>query len=367
MIFGEEYTLLEPQVKGLFEERVESLAAQLTQLDAAQEKKGRYRTFARAFMSDVSNQWQSLQSSRLGMALASAPFSFIEQPPLSGSKIALLVGFAQGVEVRHTAPTLWSVERDGVKEIFQREHAARDAANPLSSEQQTEAAFHSHMQLLEEHGMDLPSHCLRTWLYVRDIDRHYAGVVRGRNNVFSQVGLTKDTHFIASTGIGGEGGRDAGEVCVDFLSVNCLPRLDVRYLHAPEWLNPTHEYGVAFERGTAVTVQGVKTLLISGTASIDKHGACLYRGDVERQCGRLFQNIGQLLSDGGAALSDLRHMIVYLRDVCDYPLISSMLKERFPLVPCVITSARVCRPEWLMEVECVASRQVEADTFETIA
>ena len=41
------------------------------------------------------------------------------------------------------------------------------------------------------------------------------------------------------------------------------PNLDaIRYLHAPDHLSPTHEYGVAFERGTLLSLHGKKIYLI---------------------------------------------------------------------------------------------------------
>jgi enamine deaminase RidA (YjgF/YER057c/UK114 family) len=129
---------------------------------------------------------------------------------------------------------------------------------------------------------------------------------------------------------------------------------DVKYLQALEYLNPTYEYGVAFERGTSLTLAGERLHLISGTASIDKYGKCLYHGDVVAQTERLFLNIEQLLADGGAGMKDLQYLIVYLRDVADYSAVNTYLQEKFSGIPYLITAARVCRPEWLIEVETVA-------------
>ena len=47
-------------------------------------------------------------------------------------------------------------------------------------------------------------------------------------------------------------------------------------------------------------------------------------------------------------------MIVYLRDVADYELVRRLYAERFPDKPCVIVHAPVCRPGWLVEMECMA-------------
>ena len=52
-------------------------------------------------------------------------------------------------------------------------------------------------------------------------------------------------------------------------------------------------------------------------------------------------------------------MVVYLRDPSDYELVSSLFEERFHDKPYVIVLAPVCRPGWLVEMECMAVKQVE--------
>ena len=98
-----------------------------------------------------------------------------------------------------------------------------------------------------------------------------------------------------------------------------------------------------------------KSFFISGTASIDKHGNVIYVGDVMRQANRLLENINALLKDGGATLDSAKYFIVYLRDISDYATVEEFMKQRFPSVPHVIVQAKVCRPEWLIEMECIAA------------
>ena len=193
---------------------------------------------------------------------------------------------------------------------------------------------------------------MRTWLYVRDIDRNYADVMKGRNAVFEREGLTADTHYIASTGIGGYMAETQSVVAIDFYSVENADKTP-QYLNALEFLNHTHEYGVAFERGVKISVAGSEKIFISGTASIDKHGECLYVGDVAKQIERLFVNISQLLADGGRTLNDLTYMVVYLRDIADTEFVEKYIKSHYSQVPHVVVEACVCRPQWLIEVECV--------------
>ena len=135
-------------------------------------------------------------------------------------------------------------------------------------------------------------------------------------------------------------------MAIDFFSVEGLPRGRVSYLEALDFLNPTHEYGVAFERATRVDLPGHSLYLVSGTASIDAKGECVHRGDVMCQTGRLLMNIDKLLASGGSSL----------RDVADYPAVRDYMRLRFPHTPSLITLGRVCRPEWLIEMECMAAK-----------
>lgn len=312
----------------------------------------------RVYLSDAANQWSRFQQDALYTHyLSSGAVSYVEQPLLCGAKAGLQLWFnaSPGLQKAGT-PDRMVVKVAGAKLLFQSVRFTAAEARGRDAGEQTEMAFARHMDWLAGHGLTLERNCHRTWLFVRDIDSNYGAVVAARNRLFGREGLTPDTHFIASTGIGGYPDNPAAAVCVDFLSVDGLAADDVRYLHAPDYLNPTHEYGVAFERGTRVRMFDTFHYFISGTASIDRFGECLFRGDVARQTERLFLNIDQLLRDGGATLSDVAYMVVYLRDIADAECVRAELDRRFPGCPYLMVEARVCRPEWLIEVECVALR-----------
>ena len=98
-------------------------------------------------------------------------------------------------------------------------------------------------------------------------------------------------------------------------------------------------------------------IYISGTASIDNKGDVLYLGDVGKQTLRMWENVEKLLEEGGATYDDVAQIVVYLRDVADYGLVEKMFREKFPDTPYVITLAPVCRPTWLIEMECIAITQ----------
>lgn len=334
------------------------------QLSALQKRHGLDTLLqARLYLSDAANQYEPLRQHRLLNDLTTTGvFTYIEQPPLNGHKLALLLWFAgEKVLTRQTTRlpdgALSVIDTaEGLSYVVQTVRWNAAQAAQTDAYEQTAGAFKSHTDRLAALGMNLKDHCHRTWIYVRDVDRHYAAAVKARNDLFDREGLTADTHYIASTGIGGATEPRESLVAIDFFSVKGLRPEQVGYLHATDYLNPTREYGVAFERGTWLDLPSGRHYFISGTASIDRHGDCLHRGDVLTQAGRLFLNIEKLLEDGGGSLSEVGYFIVYLRDVADYAAINTYLHLRFPHTPFLITEARVCRPEWLIEVECIAVR-----------
>ena len=311
--------------------------------------------FSRTYLSDAANQQQAWEAHSLYQAtLQEGAVSVIEQPAVGGEKISLWVWFVKGQRLQKSGtPDRLVAQIDDDTLYFQSIRLTGLSASEQDGYQQTEVAFQKHCDWLSEQGLNLRDNCLRTWLYVRDIDRHYADVVKGRNIMFAREGLTRDTHYIASTGIGGDTGKRESIVAIDFLSGK-MAHGEIQQLQALDYLNPTYEYGVAFERGTSFSVAGQRVHLLSGTASIDKHGECLHRGDVVTQAGRLLLNMEKLLNDGGATLGDLKHIIIYLRDMADIAAVRQYFHLRFPHLPQTMVMGRVCRPEWLIEVEGIA-------------
>ena len=168
------------------------------------------------------------------------------------------------------------------------------------------------------------------------------------------MGLTKETHYLASTGIAGNNPVCGSYVALDAYAAAGMPADKVTYLKGATHLNPTHEYGVTFERGTAVDYDDRRHVIISGTASIDNKGQIVHPGDIRLQTLRMWENVEVLLAEAGASYGDVMHMIVYLRDVADYACVRAMYEERFPDHPKVFVWAPVCRPGWLIEMECIA-------------
>lgn len=282
--------------------------------------------------------------------------SIIEQPPLDGTKINILLYFIKSDHIKKESKSnIFFTTVNGLTHIYQ--SVTEFGSSVTNAEEQTRDAFAKHIGLLSEYNLTLKDNCVRTWLYSRDVDRDYADIVNARNAVFEEEGLTRDTHYIASTGIEGKGLRPHSSVNIDFYSVDGISQEQIQYLQALDYLNNTSEYGVTFERGTCVRYADKKHIFISGTASIDKHGDCVHRNNVLKQTERLFTNIDMLLKDAECDLSDIAQMIVYLRNIADYSCVNKYLEAHFGSTPKAVVLARVCRPEWLIEVECIAVRK----------
>lgn len=305
--------------------------------------------FLRFFLSDAANQ-----SGLLTEALADFPpcaCSIIEQPPLDGTKIALWVYLQTQVTPRSFLEGLTGIEHNGYVHLW-----GGSACRPgTDSHEQTRRLLEDYATALEDNGGRLADNCIRTWFFVQNIDVNYAGVVKARNEVFLHQGLTRDTHFIASTGIAGRNADPSLCVQLDTYAVTGLVPEQVHHLYASTHLNRTYEYGVSFERGTYVDYGDRRQVFISGTASIDNRGQIVHAGDIRQQTERMWENVEALLKEAGMNYDDIGQMIVYLRDPGDYQTVERLFNAHFPNMPRVTVLAPVCRPGWLIEMECMGT------------
>ena len=220
---------------------------------------------------------------------------------------------------------------------------------------QTYEEFAALKEYLSAYDGNVKDHTVRTWLYCRDVDNNYAGLVQARNKFFAENGLTRDTHFIASTGIEGVCGEVKRLVKMDSINYPDLENGQQQYLAAINMLSPTALYGVSFERATRLIFGDRSHYFISGTASIDHEGKVLYVGDVLQQTVRMLDNIEALLKEGSASLDDIKLCTLYLRDVADASAVQKIIFDRLQrTLPLVTLKAPVCRPAWLVEMECIA-------------
>ena len=313
--------------------------------------KGAQAVFKRYFLSDAANQADEIIVSDV----TDCAKSIIQQAPLDGTKVALWVYLMTDVQTGLSQSGLYEVRHGDFRHLWNGS-AHNMAAN---SEYQTRLLFNEYnMQLIEE-GCTLEANCIRTWFFVNDVDLNYGGVVRARNQFFFTQGLTVHTHFIASTGIGGRQQDPNVLSQMDNYAIAGVKKEQIHYLYAPSHLNRTSDYGVSFERGTYVDYADRRQVFISGTASINNKGEVMYPKDIVKQTHRMWENVEVLLAEADCTFDEVGEMVVYLRDTADYDLVKEMYEERFPGKPYVIVHAPVCRPGWLIEMECMAVKKID--------
>lgn len=314
--------------------------------------------FARFFLSDAANQSESVKE--IVKDYIHCSFSIIGQPPLDGTKVALFVYLQSSMQSESYLDGLKAHKHGSYTHYW----GASEFNRAANSEYQMRLLFNEYVMQLAHKDCTLYNNCIRTWIFVQNIDVNYQMVVKARNEVFSSQNLVSETHYIASTGIEGVNGDPQVSVQFDTYAIDGLKEGQIKYLYASDHMNRTSDYGVSFERGTSVIYGDRVHTFISGTASIDNRGEILYKGDVIKQAERACENVEALLTEAGSSYDDVMHLIVYMRDIADYANVSIYYDNRFPFIPKVYVLAPVCRPGWLVEIECIAIKNNNNDMFE---
>jgi enamine deaminase RidA (YjgF/YER057c/UK114 family) len=314
--------------------------------------------FRRVFCSDLPNQTGALEACRFASrepAAGSCAVSWVSQPPVPTGKAALWA-----YHVHDPAGSLSVSRRNGTL-ILDRGELRHQWSTGITSPDgrtafdQTREVFRRYDAMLKAEDLSVSEHVLRTWLFVQNIDSDYTAMVAARREFFADIGMTPETHFVASSGIGGASARTEIKVSMDAYAIAGVRPEQIRYLEALDHLGPTHAYGVTFERATSVAYRDRVHVILSGTASIDPEGEIVFPGDVSRQLDRTLDNMAALLDQAGASLADMGAFIVYVRDAGDHDLAWNRMRERFGDAPIQVVRAPVCRPGWLIEVEGTAA------------
>jgi enamine deaminase RidA (YjgF/YER057c/UK114 family) len=313
--------------------------------------------FRRFLCSDLSNQASVMEGYPFANPLdpdEPCAVSWVCQPPAAPAKVVLWayhVSDPGGALTKGKQGTSLRLSRGDLTHLWT---TGLTCTEVETSYGQTESILYDYERTLQAEGLRLADHVIRTWFFVRDVDTNYHGLVKARKQFFSERGLAPDTHFIASTGIEGRSAGIVAKVLMDAYAISGVQADQIQFLSAPDHLSPTHIYGVTFERGVSVAYQDRKHVIISGTASIDNAGKIVHPGDVLRQLDRTLENLGALLHEADAAFRDVCMFIVYVRDQSDLGVARRVMRDRFGDIPLAVVVAPVCRPGWLIEIECQA-------------
>ena len=337
--------ILQPKLSG--QEQLVCIEQAIDSLQAKEEFKNTVFVWKRYFVSDAINLYPCFQLP------SQSAVSIIQQQPLNRTKLVLWIYAVENASLHQESDGTVVVKRPYYTHFYNVQLHEKTGG----SYEQTQAVFEQYMQKLAKRQCTLAAHCLRTWLFVQNVDRQYKGMVQARKELFTAAGLTPQTHFIASTGIEGRSIHPEVIVMLDAYAIQEIKHEQIRYLQASSNLNPTHEYGVTFERGTCIRYGDRQHIFISGTASIDNQGKIVHPLQLEKQTERTMENIQALLTEADAGWSDVMYLVVYLRDIADYENTRIYFETNYPQIPCTILFAPVCRPGWLIEVECMAIKE----------
>lgn len=204
--------------------------------------------------------------------------------------------------------------------------------------------------LLAEAGMTFRD-VVRTWIYLRDIDRDYEALNHARQKFFRDCGIDRRP---ASTGVQGIPFTESHDFSLSLYALRSSAPVEVELMSTPT-LNEAWTYGAEFSRGLRVVDANKVTLHVSGTASIDEGGRTVHVGDLAAQVERMLRNIETLLGTQGATFEDVVSAVAYLKRPNDAAEVRGMLRDRgFDGFPCAFVDAPLCRPELLCEIEAVA-------------
>jgi enamine deaminase RidA (YjgF/YER057c/UK114 family) len=216
--------------------------------------------------------------------------------------------------------------------------------------EQAASIFRAAERVLEQCGMEFGD-VVRTWIYLRDIDRDYDALNHARREFFLRHRIEPRP---ASTGVQGVPFPDVHDFSIRLEAVRSSRPLAISAMSTP-LLNEAWSYGADFSRGLRVADSNKVALHVSGTASIDEAGRTAHVGDFAAQVDRMLHNVTSLLAPRGASFADLVSGVTYLKRRSDAPALRALLRERgFDGFPLALLEAPLCRPELLCETEVVA-------------
>jgi enamine deaminase RidA (YjgF/YER057c/UK114 family) len=216
--------------------------------------------------------------------------------------------------------------------------------------EQTHAMFEIAEALLRQAGMAFRD-VVRTWIYLPEMERDYAGFNRARREFFEAHGVDP---IPASTGIGAGLYPSQHDLQLGLYAVRAV-HATVRTVMTTPTLNEAPEYGSDFSRGMRVEESNRVSLHVSGTASIDETGSTAHVGDFDAQVDRMLMNVATLLEHQGAGFDDIVSAVTYLKRPDDEQRLRQKLREAgYHGFPNVMVVAPVCRPELLCETEALA-------------
>ncbi len=225
-----------------------------------------------------------------------------------------------------------------------------------SREAQTTAVFEGIEDALKDAGMTF-ANVARTWLYMDKILEWYDPFNRARDAFFHSRKVY-DGLVPASTGIGCSNlCGSAITACAIAVKPRMLGAITVEAVPSPLQYAAL-EYGSSFSRAVEIGTPECRTLMVSGTASIEPGGATAYVGDAKKQIQMTMDVVEAILKSRDMDWHDATRAVMYLKHASYIDLWQSWLKaHNLTSLPVITIEADVCRDDLLVELEIDAVKR----------
>jgi hypothetical protein len=105
----------------------------------------------------------------------------VQQAPVAAGKVALLAYHVENAgKRRQIAPGHVLIEKGGLGHLWSTQLCASATDRLGDAGEQTRGIFNALVEMLEANGATLADNCVRTWIYVKDVDLFYQDVVAAR-------------------------------------------------------------------------------------------------------------------------------------------------------------------------------------------
>lgn len=269
----------------------------------------------------------------------------------------------QAIAISGIRPTPVRLNNRDIGFIYEDEHARYCRLRGIipqdiraSREEQTRSAFETMRTALRANRFEFTD-TVRTWIYLARLLDWYDEFNAVRTQYFKETGIFD--HLVpASTGIGA-GNPFGAAITMDVLAVQPKSgQLKVQEIISP-LQNPALDYRSSFSRAVELAYPAHRSVLISGTASIDPAGKTVHQDDPEKQIRLTMEVVKAILESRGMGWGDLFRGIAYFKDMDYLPIYRRITEELgIPPFPLAVSHADVCRHDLLFEIEVDAVKIV---------
>lgn len=302
--------------------------------------------------------------------LKDSPLAYIEGKPISGAPISsiLLYGIlatdnAIKIDYYHEPQTgncIGTVIQTPKSRYLHLLGLRIENQEKLSPSQEFSSLYQSLSPYIRENNFT-PADILRTWIYLKDIDKTYGNFNTARREFFQEnkIEFTADFNELpASTCIGGKSAEQSemtmNLTCIDKKwSPPQIKRIYNKYQNEAE--GSQYLFQPTFSRALLIEDENLTELQVSGTASINESGETVYLDDPYQQIKKTLINVGALLEQANMNFNDFTESTCFFKKEAYYQEFLAVVKElNIGDFGNTFVVGDVCRDNLLFELDGIA-------------